>query len=184
MKTNIPIIGGLCPMPVLLIATYNEDGSTNVMNAAWATMLSKDAFLLVLDEEHQTVQNIKRTHSFTISPATSKYLIEADYFGIVSAHHVPHKFDNTPLTSSPSQLIQAPILNEFPICLECLLIQMQYGIIGKIINISIDEEYLIDGKVAMDKLDLICFDPYTRSYYTIGNRVGEAFKDGLQIKKG
>ena len=164
-------------MPVLMVATYNEDGSVNVMNAAWGTMQARDTVALQLSETHKTVKNIKAKGAFTISIADAAHVIEADYFGVESGNRISDKFERSGLTASKSTLVDAPIINEFPLCLECKFIEYQNneygcGVIGK-----------VDDKLDMSLVNAIAFDPYTHGYYSVSKRVGEAFQDGLQLKK-
>ncbi len=183
MRKNIKTTEAIFPMPVLMVATYNEDGSIDVMNAAWGTMLERDKVILNLTETHKTVQNIKERKAFTVSIADSKHVIEADYFGIASGNNTPNKFENSKLTAAKSENVDAPIINEFPICIECEFIEYgDCGVIGKVINTSVDESVMSEDKVDIEKLSAIAFDPYTHGYYTVTNRVGDAFKDGLQLK--
>ena len=188
MKKNIKTTEAIFPMPVLMIATYNDDGSVDVMNAAWGMMLERDLVVLNLTETHKTVQNIKKRKAFTVSIADAKHVKEADYFGVVSGNNTPNKFENTNLTTTKSTLVDAPIVNEFPICMECKFVEYQddkygCGVIGKIVNVSAEESVMKDDKVDITSLNAIAFDPYTHGYYKVTERVGEAFKDGLQLKK-
>ena len=188
MKKDIKVTEAIFPMPVLMIATYNDDGSIDVMNAAWGTMLERDHVILNLTETHKTVQNIKKRKAFTVSIADSKHVVQADYFGVVSGNNTPNKFENTNLTAVKSEKVDAPIINEFPICMECEFIEYQddeygAGVVGKIVNVSANEDVLDGDKVDVSKVGAICFDPYTHGYYEVGKRVGEAFKDGLKLKK-
>lgn len=187
MKKNIKTTEAIFPMPVLMIATYNEDNSIDVMNAAWGTMLERDYVILNLTESHKTVQNIKQRKAFTVSIADAKHVIEADYLGIVSANHTKDKFLKCGLSATKSSYIDAPIINEFPICIECEFIEYQggqygCGVIGKIVNVSADESVMTNHQVDITKLEAIAFDPYTHGYYKVNERVGNAFKDGLKLK--
>ncbi|MCC8195705.1 MAG: flavin reductase family protein [Ruminococcus sp.] len=187
MRRDIKTTEAIFPMPVLMIATYNEDGSIDVMNAAWGTMLERDYIILNLTETHKTVQNIKARKAFTVSIADSKHVVEADYFGVVSGNKVPDKFAKSGLTAKKSERVDAPIINEFPLCMECEFIEYQddqygCGVIGRIVNTTADEAVLTDGKVDIEKVSAIAFDPYTHGYYKVTERVGEAFKDGLKLK--
>ncbi len=187
MRRDIKTTEAIFPMPVLMIATYNEDGSIDVMNAAWGTMLERDHIILNLTETHKTVQNIKARKAFTVSIADSKHVVEADYFGVVSGNKVPDKFAKSGLTAKKSERVDAPIINEFPLCMECEFIEYQddqygCGVIGKIVNTTADEAVLTDGKVDIEKVSAIAFDPYTHGYYKVTERVGEAFKDGMKLK--
>ncbi len=188
MRKNIKTTEAIFPMPVLMIATYNEDETVDVMNAAWGTMLSRNQVILNLTETHKTVKNIKERKAFTVSIADSKHVVEADYFGVVSGNNTPNKFESTGLSVTKSENVDAPIINEFPICLECEFIEYQNdeygaGVIGKIVNVTADESVMNGDKIDIEKVNAIAFDPYTHGYYKVTERVGEAFKDGLQLKK-
>ena len=185
MKKNIKTTEAIFPMPVLMIATYNEDGTVDVMNAAWGTMFERDQVILNLTESHKTVQNIRKRKAFTVSIANAKNVIAADYLGIVSGNDVPNKFENTGLTATKSENVDAPIINEFPICMECELLdgESNWGIVGKVVNTSANEEVMNGDNVDINLVEAIAFDPYTHGYYKVTERVGNAFKDGLQLKK-
>ncbi len=175
-------------MPVLMVATYNEDGNVNVMNAAWGTMQERDHVVLNLTETHKTVKNIKARGAFTVSIADAAHIVEADYFGVESGNRVSNKFENSGLTASKSESVAAPVINEFPICLECEFVEYQNGeygcgVIGKVVNVTADENVMIGDKIDMSLVNAIAFDPYTHGYYKVTERVGEAFKDGLKLKK-
>lgn len=184
MKKNIKTTEAIFPMPVLMIATYNEDNSIDVMNAAWGTMYDRDYVLLNLTETHKTVKNMKQRKAFTVSIADAKHTIEADYFGMTSANNTPDKFKNSGLTATKSTLVDAPIVNEFPICIECEFVELNdCGVIGKVVNVSADESVFDGDKIDISKVGAIAFDPYTHGYYKVSDRVGNAFKDGLALKK-
>lgn len=188
MRKEIKTTEAIFPMPVLMIATYNDDGSVNVMNAAWGTMLERNEVILNLTETHKTVENIKKRKAFTVSIADSDHVAEADYFGVVSGNTVKDKFTNSGLTATKSTLVDAPIINEFPICMECEFLTYQdgeygCGVIGKVVKVTADEKVFKDGKLDIDLVNAIAFDPYTHGYYKVTGRVGNAFKDGFKLKK-
>ena len=188
MRTKLKITEGIFPMPVLMIATYNDDGSVNVMNAAWGTMQERGVVALNLTESHKTVQSIKARGAFTVSIADAAHVVEADYFGVESGNKVADKFARSGLTASKAETVDAPVINEFPLCLECEFIEYQdgkygCGVIGKVVNVTADERVMADGKVDMSLVNAIAFDPYTHGYYRVNQRVGEAFQDGLKLKK-
>lgn len=188
MRTKLKITEGIFPMPVLMIATYNEDGSVNVMNAAWGTMQERDTVALNLTKSHKTVQNIQARGAFTVSIADAAHMVEADYFGVESGNRVPDKFSRSGLTASKAETVDAPVIHEFPLCLECEFIEYQdgeygCGVIGRVVNVTADERVMVDGRVDMSLVNAIAFDPYTHGYYKVAERVGEAFKDGLKLKK-
>ncbi len=187
MKKNIKTTEAIFPMPVLMIATYNEDGTIDVMNAAWGTMLERDFVILNLSENHKTVKNIKERKAFTVSIADANHVKEADYFGVVSGNNTPNKFAKSGLTATRSDVVNAPIINEFPICMECEFIEYQddkygCGVVGKIVNVSAEENIMKDNQIDISLLNAIAFDPYTHGYYKVTERVGNAFKDGFEIK--
>lgn len=187
MRKQLNITEGIFPMPVLMVATYNEDGSVNVMNAAWGTMQERGTVVLNLTETHKTVQNIKARGAFTVSIADAAHVVEADYFGVTSGNKIPAKLEKAGLTSSRAEMVDAPVINEFPLCLECQFIEYQNndygcGVIGKVVNVTADERVMPDGKLDMSLVNAIAFDPYTHGYYRVAERVGDAFKDGLKLK--
>ena len=188
MRTKLSITEGIFPMPVLMVATYNEDGSVNVMNAAWGTMQERETVVLNLTETHKTVKNIKARGAFTVSIADAAHVIEADYFCVESGNRTADKFTRSGLTASKAQMVDAPVINEFPLCLECEFVEYQdgkygCGVIGKVVNVTADESVMENGKLNMSLVNAIAFDPYTHGYYKVTERVGEAFKDGLKLKK-
>ena len=187
MKKQIKTTEAIFPMPVLLISTFNEDGSVDVMNAAWGTMLDRDMVALNLTETHRTVENIKARKGFVVHIADAKHVVEADWFGVVSGNKEPEKFAKSGFSYEKSELVDAPVINELPIAMECGFIEYQdgdtgLGVIGKVLRTSVEESVMKDGKVDIDALEAIAFDPYTHGYYKVGGRVGDAFKDGLKLK--
>ena len=187
MRTPLDITEAIFPMPVLMVATYNDDGSVNVMNAAWGTMQARDTVALNLTETHKTVKNIKARGAFTVSIADADHVVEADYFGVASGNTIPNKLEHSGLTASKAETVDAPVINEFPICLECEFIEYQKGpygcgVIGKVIHVTADEAVLTNGKLDLSLVNAIAFDPYTHGYYKVTERVGEAFQDGLRLK--
>ena len=187
MRTKLKITEGIFPMPVLMVASYNDDGTVNVMNAAWGTMQERNTVVLNLTESHKTVKNIKARGAFTVSIADADHVVEADYFGVVSGNNTNDKFARSGLTASKAETVDAPVINEFPLCLECEFIEYQNneygcGVIGKVVNVTADEKVMVDGKIDMSLVNAIAFDPYTHGYYKVTERIGEAFKDGLKLK--
>lgn len=74
------------PQPVFIIATYDENGNADAMNAAWGGISEGDELSLCLSAGHKTVKNLLKTGAFTVSMADAKYVAECDYVGIVSAN--------------------------------------------------------------------------------------------------
>ena len=188
MREKIKITEGIFPMPVLMVATYNDDGTVDVMNAAWGMMQERDTVALNLTETHKTVKNIKARGAFTVSIADAAHMTEADFFGVVSGNNTPDKFALSGMTATKAETVDAPVINEFPLCLECKFIEYQSneygcGVIGKVVNVTADESVMVNGKIDMSLVGAIAFDPYTHGYYKVTERVGDAFKDGLKLKK-
>ena len=123
MKQQIKTTEAIFPMPVLLISTFNADGSVDVMNAAWGTMLDRNMVALNLTETHRTVQNIKARKGFVIHLADAKHVVEADWFGVISGGKEPKKFEKSGMTFAKSELVDAPIINELPVAIECEFIE-------------------------------------------------------------
>ena len=187
MRVKLDQTEGIFPMPVLMVATYNEDGSVNVMNAAWGTMQERGTVALNLTESHKTVKNIKARKAFTVSIADAAHVAEADYFGVVSGNRETKKFEKSGLTADKAETVDAPVIREFPLCLECEFLEYQsneygVGVIGKVVSITADESVMVDGKIDMALVNAIAFDPYTHGYYKVTERVGEAFQDGMRLK--
>ncbi len=150
-------------------------------------MLSENQVILNLTETHKTVKNIRTRNAFTVSIADAAHVVEADYFGVVSGNKTPGKFAKSGLTATKSNHVDAPIINEFPLCMECEFIEYQdgeygCGVIGKVVNMTADESVMDGDRVNMTKVSAIAFDPYTHGYYKVAERVGEAFRDGLKLK--
>ena len=183
MRTKLKITEGIFPMPVLMIATYNEDGSVNVMNAAWGTMQERGTVALNLSESHKTVQNIKARGAFTVSMATEDTVVGCDYVGIESGRKVPDKFARAGFHATKSEFVNAPLIDELPMALECKVKSFDNGIlVGEIVNVCADESVLTDGKIDPKKLKPIAFDPVNNTYLAMGDKVGDAFGSGKALK--
>ncbi len=175
------------PMPVLLISTYCDDGTPNVMNAAWGGIFDTNKIGICISSEHKTFENISKRKAYTVSFADAKHITEADYVGIVSANDVKDKFANTGFTVTKSQSVDAPVINELPVCLECRFLSYddESGyMVGEIVNVLADDSVLEEnGSVNIDKLQPICFEPSAHGYHIMGKKVGNAFEDGNKLVK-
>ena len=183
MRKNFGAKPYLYPMPVLIIGTYDENGVPNAMNAAWGGICGYKEIMIDLGE-HKTTDNIRLNQAFTVSIADAAHIVEADYVGIVSANEVPDKVARAGLHTTKSEFVNAPIIEEFPIALECKLKHFtEDGIVGEILNVSIDERVLDDnGSVDPLKLCAISFDPVNNTYLKVTEKVGNAFSDGNKLK--
>lgn len=185
MRKNFGAKTWLYPMPVLMIGTYDENGTPNLMNAAWGGVYDTDQVMICLSHDHKTTENIKKSGAFTVSFATASTVVPCDYVGIVSANDVPDKFARAGFHATRSAFVNAPIINELPMTLECRLIKFnEDGIcIGEIVNISAEESILDEnGKIDAKRLDPIMYDGVTHAYWNFGEQVGKAFSDGKKIK--
>ena len=188
MKRNLGKKAAIFPMPVLIISTYNEDGTVDVMNAAWGMMEDMNKVALNLTESHKTVKNIKKRNAFTVAIADSNHVVESDYVGIVSGNNTKDKFEKSGLHATKSSFVDAPIIDEYPITMECKFVEYQddengCGVIGEIVNVVADEEILDEkGNVIIEKINAIMYDPFNHGYYKVGEKVGQAFADGNKLK--
>lgn len=170
------------PMPVLIIATYDDNGVPNAMNAAWGIITDMNEISISMGD-HKTTDNLAKTGAFTVSMATEEYVTACDYVGVESARKVPDKFARAGFHATKSEKVNAPLIDELPMALECKLKSLDNGIlIGEIVNVNADESILTDGKIDPKKLKPISFDPVNNTYIGLGNVVGKAFGDGLKLK--
>ncbi len=185
MRKNFGAKTWLYPMPVLIVGTYDEAGAPNAMNAAWGGIYDTNQVMVCLAHDHKTTENIKKTGAFTVSFATAKTVVPCDYVGIVSANDVPDKFGRAGFHAAKSAYVNAPIIDELPMTVECKLIKFNEDdiCIGEIVNVSADESILDEGgRIDAKKLDPILYDSVTHAYWNFGEKVGQAFSDGKKIK--
>ena len=174
------------PMPVYIIAAYGADGIPNAMNAAWGGISEEEEISMCISAEHKTTENILRSKAFTVSMATEAQVVACDYVGIVSGNKVPDKFAKAGFHATKSEFVDAPLIDELPMALECQLVSYDpesCRLVGRIVNVSADESVLgADGKIDPEKLRPITYDPVHHHYLTLGKKIGHAFKDGLALK--
>ena len=174
------------PQPVLIIAAYDENGTPNAMNAAWGGISEMNEISMCLSAGHKTVKNILKRQAFTVSMADAAHVIACDYVGIVSGNQVEDKFAKAGFHATKSEFVDAPLIDELSVALECRL--KEYNpetciLRGEIVNVSVDERALDEqGKVDPAKVSPICFDPFNNTYLKIGEKVGNAFADGKLLK--
>ena len=178
----------LCyPMPVFIIATYNEDGTPNAMNAAWGGISEAEEISICVDSGHKTARNLMARKAFTVSMATARYAAACDYVGVVSGNQEPAKFAKAGFHATKSEFVDAPLIDELPMALECEVLSYDEEtcrLVGRIVNVSVEESVLDErGKVDVEKLQPITFDPVNRLYLKLGGVAGHAFRDGLLRKK-
>ena len=189
MKKNLGVVPAVYPMPVLMVAAYDEDGKVNVMNAAWGMICNMDRIALFIDEDHKTTQNILKTKAFTVSIADKDHMDVADFFGIATGNKMPDKFERTGYHAVKSSFVNAPVIEEFPLVMECELAEIAenesfYCVVGKIINTAADEKVIEEnGKVDPAKLNALIFDQFQHGYYVSGEKVGKAWNAGAGLMK-
>lgn len=174
----------LYPQLVMIIGTYDKDGNPNAMNAAWGGMADYKKVMVCMSN-HKTTENIEVTNEFTISIGDAAHVVECDYVGIVSQNKVPNKMEKSCFTTTKASFVNAPIINELPLCLECRLIKIvdEELYFAEIVNVNADESILDEkGNVSLEKFIPISYDPSTHGYYKVEGRVGNAFSDGNKLK--
>ena len=187
-KKNFSNKAVITPLPVLIIATYDENGNPDAMNAAWGGQCGPKHITFELSK-HQTTENIRNNKAFTVSFADKKHVVQSDYFGIVSAKKEPDKIKKAGMTVSRSQFVNAPVINEYPLTVEWKVAVFEEDgkggarVVGEIVNMQADENILDEnGNIDLGKLEPIMFDSSKNYYRVIGEKVGNAFSDGAKIK--
>jgi flavin reductase (DIM6/NTAB) family NADH-FMN oxidoreductase RutF len=174
------------PMPVYIIGTYNENGTPNAMNAAWGGISEEQEISICISADHKTTENILARKAFTVSMATAKYMTACDYVGIVSGKQEPDKFAKAGFHATKSEFVDAPLIDELPMAVECELVSYDpesCRLVGRIVNVCADEAVLGEnGKVDVSKLQPITYDPMNHHYLVLGEKVGQAFHDGATLK--
>ena len=189
MKKDLGVVQAVYPMPVLMVAAYGEEDKVNVMNAAWGMICNADRIALFIDEDHKTTQNLLKKKAFTVSIADRAHMDVADFFGIATGNKMPDKFERTGYKAVKSAHVDAPIIEEFPVVMECELAEVVetesfYCIVGKIVNTAAEESVLSEnGKVDPAKLDALIFDQFQHGYYVTGEQVGKAWNAGAGLMK-
>ena len=171
-------------MPVLMIGTYNEDGTPNMMNAAWGGITLEDEITICIDTTHKTWGNIAARKAFTVAFGTADTVRACDYLGLVSGKDASDKVAKSGLTASRSEFVDAPVMTELPLVRECELVSMNEencNVVGRILNCAVEELVLTDGKPDAAKMKPICYDPCAHVYRIMGDAVAKAFSCGKEI---
>ena len=187
MRKNLGVQPAVFPMPVLIVAAYDEEGVVCAMNAAWGMICDMDKIALFIDEEHKTTANIRASKAFTVSLADEEHMDVADFLGIATGNKMPDKFARTGYHAERSAFCNAPVISEFPVCMECELSEIidndsMYAVVGKIVNVSADEKVLsANGKIDPQKLNALIFDQFQSGYYVAGRKAGQAWNAGKEL---
>ncbi len=186
MRTNLKAKAFIYPLPVLIVGTYDEEGKPDAMNAAWGTVCDTAQVSLYLSASHKTVKNLLKTGAFTVAIADADNVTACDFVGIVSANTDPDKLKKTGWHITKSALVNAPIIEELPLVLECKLVsydEESENCIGEVVGVSADERILDgNGKIDLTKFRPIIYATDTHEYYAFGEKVGNAFSDGKKLK--
>ena len=189
MQKNLGVKPFLFPMPTYMIGTYNPDNTPDVMMMAWGGICAEDCVALNLEASHKTVANLKERKAFTLAVPGTDTLRQSDFLGIASANQLADKFARTGLHAVKSERVDAPVITEYPLTLECEVTEMQtqpYGlrVLGKIVNVLADEK-VVDaaGKIDPAKLQAFVFDQMQNGYYAVGNKIGQAWHSGADLMK-
>lgn len=189
VKKDLGVIPAVYPMPVLMVAAYDENEKVNVMNVAWGQICDEDKIILFIGEGKKTWLNIKASKAFTVAIADQPHMDVADFFGIASGNKIDDKFERTGYHAVKSDKVHAPIIEEFPLVMECELLEFVNtenvsGIVGRIVNVKADEKVLSEqGKVDPAKLNALIFDQFQHGYYVTGEKVGKAWNAGAGLMK-
>ena len=186
MRKNFGAKAILYPMPVLIVATYGADGTPNAMNAAWGGISEEREISICIADDHKTAENLTATGAFTVSVADAAHVAACDYVGIVSGNDVPNKLEKAGFTVKKSDFVNAPVINELPVALECRVTSYDKAtcrLVGEIVNVSAEESVLNEkGRIDPAKLRPITYDPMNHAYIVLGETVGKAFCDGAKLK--
>jgi flavin reductase (DIM6/NTAB) family NADH-FMN oxidoreductase RutF len=189
MKVSLQPHTMLLPSPVLIIGSYDAEGKANIMNAAWGGIASSQppCISVSLREATLTYHNISASGAFTVNYPSVKHVTEADFVGTVSGRNFD-KFRAAKLTPVKSDKVNAPYVAEFPLALECKLVQkvplgLHTMFIGEIVGMVGDEEIL--GENGMPDIEKV--KPFVwgasgaMAYYSLGDPVGKAFSTGKEL---
>lgn len=185
MRKNFGAKPLIYPQPVLIIGSYDENGIPDAMNAAWGGISEENEISICLSPEHKTVENILARKAFTVSMATVDTIVPCDFVGIVSGNDQPDKLEKAGFHTVKSELVDAPIIIELPMTIECKMISYDSDtcrMVGEIVNVSAEESVLTDDKIDPVKLRPITYDGMNHAYFALGEKVGNAFHDGLVLK--
>ena len=189
MKKNLGVMPALFPMPVVVVAAYDENGKPNAMTAAWVQICDTDKIALFVDPEHKTMKNILATKAFTVATADLAHMAEADFIGVASGNQMPDKFEKSGLHEMKSEFVNAPVIAELPVSLDCELVDVidtehVYAMVGKIVNVSAEESIIgNDGKVDPEKIQALIFDQFHNGYFVVGEKVGQGWSAGKELVK-
>lgn len=179
--------GFFAPLPVLIIGTYDADGTPDAMNAAWGGQVGMTQISVSLSGSHKTTANIRLNREFTIAYATADQIAACDYVGVVSGNNVPDKLEKCGFTVTRSDKVNAPVIDQLPVTIECKVtdIQEEFGetrVVAEIIGMKADESVMTDGKVDYSKVGLVIYDTVSKTYRTVGDSIAAARSVGRKFE--
>ena len=189
MKKALGALPAVFPMPVLMVAAYDENSKVQIMNAAWGMISDMDKITLFIDEDHATTKALRKRNAFTVALADKAHMDVADFFGIATGNKMDDKFERTGYTAVKSEFVNAPVIEEFPVVMECELEQIIqtdtfHAVVGKIVNTSAEEKVIGEnGKIDPAKIEALVFDQFQSGYYVVGEKVGQAWNAGAGLMK-
>ena len=189
MKKDLGPLQAVYPMPVLMVAAYDENGKVNVMNVAWGQICDDDKIILFIGKGKRTWLNIQASRAFTVALADEAHMDVADFFGIASGNKISDKFERTGYHAVKSDRVNAPVVEEFPLVMECELLEFLHtdfvdGVVGRIVNVKAEEAVLDErGRVDPARLRALTFDSFGSGYYVTGEKVGRAWNAGVKLMK-
>ncbi len=187
MKKSLGSMPAVFPMPVLMVAAYDADGTPQAMNAAWGTICGMDKVALCIDEDHATTKAVRASGAFTVALADEAHMAEADYLGIATGNKLADKFAKSGLTETRAEAVNAPVIDQFPVTLVCELAEVVqtdhlHAVVGTIVDVLAEEDVLSEeGKIDPAKLGAIIFDQFQSGYYATGAKVGQAWNAGKEL---
>lgn len=192
MKINVKNHTMMYPAPSVVASAYDEDGNADACTLAFATMCSHHppAVMIAINStlKRKTLKSILNTEEFCLAFPSVEHMAEVDYLGIESGYNA-NKLEKINFNYHKAQKVNAPIIEEFKVSLECRVMHIaEVGshtqITGEIVNVQADESVLNDkDKIDFELLNPLAYDDITHSYYMTGEKIDNAFKPGLKFKK-
>ncbi|MDW4511806.1 flavin reductase family protein [Priestia megaterium] len=175
------------PQPVFIIAAYDQNGIPNAMDSTWGGIRNENEISICSSSERKKLKNIMLHGAFTVSMSDASFLEACDYLGNETGNEVPNKFAKTGLKATKSKYVNAPIIEESTLVIECELTEIVRGnhihaIVGKMVNIAVDESVLNErGKIDAKKTRMLFFDSFSYSYFTLRDKFENDWNEGREF---
>lgn len=185
-RKNIGAKPYVMPIPVLMISSYDDNEKPCAMLAVWGGISNEKEISITVASQRHTLKGILARGAFVVSMADVENETACDYLGITTGNKVEDKFEKSGLHTTRSEFVDAPIIDELPFAVECRVKsydEENWWLVGEIVNVSLDERILgEDGKVSFDKFHPLAFDWMNKIYLSLGEKVGNAYRDGLKLR--